>query len=81
MCFVHLKDSGQLARKCIDIPEKIKKIHEDWAEFGQAITRFKNNIKTCRKHTYTLSIWLGSKKPTKEILAACALEWEEEQEN
>ncbi len=48
---------------------------------NQPITRFKNNIKAGRKHTYTLSIGLGSKKPPQEILDACALEWEEEREN
>jgi hypothetical protein len=79
VCFVHPKDTGQLARKCKDMPERFQKIHEDWAKFNQAITRFKNNIMTGRKGTYTLSIWLGSKKPPKEILDACALGWEEEQ--
>jgi hypothetical protein len=63
------------------MPEKFQKIHEDWAEFNQNIMRFKNDIKTGRKRTYTLSIWLGSKKSPKEILDACQLEWEEEQEN
>ncbi len=51
------------------------------SSLGQAITRFKNDIKTGRKRTHTFSIWLGSKKPPEEILDACAQEWEEEQEN
>ncbi len=50
-------------------------------EFDQGITRFKNDIKAGRKRTYTLSIWLGSKMPPQQILDACALEWEEEQDN
>jgi hypothetical protein len=63
------------------MPEKFQKIHEDWAKFDQGITRFKNDIKSGRKCTYTLSIWLGSNKPPQQILEACALGWEEEQGN
>jgi hypothetical protein len=63
------------------MPEKFQKVHKDWVEFDQGITRFKNDIKAGRNRTYTLSIWLGSKKPPQQILDACALEWEEEQDN
>ncbi len=81
VCFVHPKNSSQTAKKCQDMPAKFQKVHEDLAEFDQDITRFKNDIKEGRKRTYTLSIWLGSKKPPQQILDTCALEWEEEQAN
>ena len=81
VCFVHPKDSSQTTKKHQDIPANFQKIHKDWAEFDQGITRFKKDIKAGRKCTYTLSIWLGSKKPPQQILDACALEWEEEQDN
>jgi hypothetical protein len=81
VCFVHPKDSSQTAKKRKDMPAKFPKGHKDWAEFDQGITRFKNDIKAGRKCTYTLSIWLGSEKPPKQILDACALDWEEKQDN
>ena len=81
VCFVHPKDPSQIVKKQKDMPEKFQKVHEDWAEFDQGITRFKNDIKEGRKCTYNLSIWLGSDKPPQQILDACALEWEEEQDN
>ncbi len=78
VCFVHPKDSSQTTKKRQDMPAKFQKVHKDWVEFDQGITRFKNDIKAGRKRTYTLSIWLGSKKPPQQILDVCALEWEEE---
>jgi hypothetical protein len=81
VCFVHPTNPEQYAKKRQDMPGKFQKIHKEWAKFDQPILRFKNNIKAGRKRTYNLSIWLGSKKPTKTILDACKLEWEEEREN
>ena len=81
VCFVHPTTPEQYAKKRQDMPEKFQKIHEEWAKFDQPIARFKNDIKVGRKRTYNLSIWLGSEKPTKDILSACELEWEEEREN
>ncbi len=81
VCFVHPKDSSQTAKKLQDMPATFQKVHKDWAQFDQGITRFKNDIKAGRKRTYTLSIWLGSIMPPQQILDACALEWEEEQDN
>jgi hypothetical protein len=63
------------------MPSKFQKIREDWMDFDQGITHFKNNIKEGRKQTYTLSIWLGSDKPPEKILKACTLEWEDKQSN
>ncbi len=68
-------------KKRQDMLGKFQIVHEEWAKFDQPISRFKNNIKAGRKRTFTLSIWLGSKKPTKTIHDACELEWEEEREN
>ncbi len=56
VCCVHPKDSGQLAKKQQDMPAKFQKVHDEWAQFDQPITRFKNVIKAGRKRTYTLSI-------------------------
>ncbi len=81
VCFIHPTDSSQQAKKRQDMPSKFQKIHEDWTEFNQGITCFKNDIKEGRKQTYTLSIWLGSDKPPEKILEACTLEWEDEQSN
>jgi hypothetical protein len=81
VCFVHPTSPEQYTKKRQDMPGKFQKIHEEWAKFDQPISRFKNNIKAGRKCTYNLSIWLGSKKPTKTILDACELEWVEEREN
>ena len=73
VCFVHPKDSTQIAKKRKDMPEKFQKNHKDWVEFDKGITRFRKDIKTGRKRTYNLSIWLGSEKPPQQILDACAL--------
>jgi hypothetical protein len=81
VCFVHPTNPEQYTKKHQDMPGKFQKIYKEWAKFDQPILRFKNNIEARRKHTYNLSIWLGSKKPTKTILNACKLEWEEEREN
>jgi hypothetical protein len=81
VCFVHPTIPEQYAKKSQDMPEKFQKIHDEWAKFNQPVARFKNDIKVGRKRTYNLSIWLGSEKPTKDILHACELEWEEEREN
>jgi hypothetical protein len=56
VCFVHPKDFKQQAKKRSDMPTKFQKICEDWAQFDQAITRFKNDIKEGRRQTYNLSI-------------------------
>jgi hypothetical protein len=81
VCFVHPTNSKQYTKKRQDMPGNFQKIYEEWAKFDQPITRFKNNIKVGRKRTYNLSIWLGSKIPTKTIFDACELGWEEEREN
>jgi hypothetical protein len=69
VCFVHPTNPEQYAKKRQDMLGKFKKIHKEWAKFDQPILRFKNDIKAGRKCTYSLSIWLGSKKPTKTIPA------------
>ncbi len=81
VCFVHPKDSSQPARKRQDMPTKFQIIHKEWAVFDQGITRFKNDIKEGRRQTYNLLIWFGGNKPTEQILQACTLEWEADQEN
>ncbi len=81
VCFVYPTNPEQYAKKRQDMPGKFQKIHKEWAEFDQPILHFKNNIKAGRKRTYNLSIWLSSEKPTKTILDACELEWDEEREN
>jgi hypothetical protein len=48
------------------MPTKFQKIYEDWAQFDQAITRFKNGIKEGHRQTYNLSIWMESDKPAEK---------------
>jgi hypothetical protein len=63
------------------MPAKFQMIYEDWAQFDQAITRFKNNIKEGWKRTYNISIWMGSEKQAEKIIVACTLDWKEERPN
>ncbi len=65
----------------VEEEEKFQRIHAEWMFFDQSITRFKNDIKEGRKRTYTISFWLGTKKPAQMLLDSCILEWDETQSN
>ncbi len=81
VCFLHPNDPSQQAKKRQDMPPKFQRIHSDRMVFDQNITRFKNDIKEGRKHTYNVSFWLGSEQPAQKILDACILEWDKTRSN
>ncbi len=76
VCFIHLNDPNQQAKKHQDMPPKFQKIHKEWMVFKQSITCFKNNIKEGRRRTYNVSFWLGSKQPPQKILDSYILKWD-----
>jgi hypothetical protein len=81
VCFLHPDDFGQQAKKRADMPEKFQKIFETWAVFDQPLSRFKNDIRENRRRTYSLSIWLGSKKKIETIINGCTLDWDNKQKS
>jgi hypothetical protein len=44
VCFVHPKDSSQIAKKCKDMPEKFQKVHEDSSEIDSKVILMGNEI-------------------------------------
>ncbi len=79
VCFLHLDNFGQQAKKHADMPEKFQKIYKNWAVFNQPLSRFKNDIWENHKRTYNLSVWFGSERKTDMIINSCTLDWDNKQ--
>ncbi len=81
VCFLHLDNFADQARKRNNMPAKFQRIYENWSTFEEPLAKIRSELKKGKSKIFRLSMMLGSSMEPKDLLGRCVMDWDNTRKN